>query len=67
MLFGVCWNEDYLDLEFDINWFGCIFVFGGFLNEFVVILENQCLVGIYNFYNLIDIQVFGMLLVNIIG
>lgn len=48
MLFGVCWNEDYSDFNLDINCFGCIFVIGGFLNEFVVMLICEFELGIFN-------------------
>lgn len=55
MSFGVGFNEDYCDFNFDINCFGRVFVLGFLYESFVFFLKNERKFGIYNYYVSIDI------------
>ncbi|WP_299973292.1 serine hydrolase [uncultured Pseudoteredinibacter sp.] len=59
---GVAFNEDYADLNSDINRFGRILALGGSFDEFAASLENEVKPGTRRLYVSIDTQVLGMIL-----
>ncbi|MCV6623172.1 MAG: beta-lactamase family protein [Cellvibrionaceae bacterium] len=59
---GVAFNEDYADLNSDINRFGRILALGGSFDEFAASLENEVTPGTRRLYVSIDTQVLGMIL-----
>lgn len=64
---GAAWNEDYSDINSDINQFGKIMALGGSFNEFAATLKTDKTPGTNNHYNSTDTQVLGMLLTNATG
>ncbi|MBB6522448.1 serine hydrolase domain-containing protein [Pseudoteredinibacter isoporae] len=59
---GVKFNEDYADLNSDINRFGRILALGGSFDDFSASLENEVPAGTRRLYVSIDTQVLGMIL-----
>lgn len=59
---GVAFNEDYADLNSDINRFGRILALGGSFDKFAASLENDVKPGTRRLYVSIDTQVLGMIL-----
>ncbi|GAA6153485.1 serine hydrolase domain-containing protein [Pseudoteredinibacter isoporae] len=59
---GVKFNEDYADLNSDINRFGRILALGGSFDDFAASLENEVSPGTRRLYVSIDTQVLGMIL-----
>lgn len=64
---GARWDEDYSDPESDIMRFGRAWGSGGSLNEFTATLVREREPGTYNYYNSMDTQALGMLLVAATG
>ena len=64
---GARWDEDYSDPESDIMRFGRAWGSGGSLDEFTATLVREREPGTYNYYNSMDTQALGMLLVAVTG
>lgn len=64
---GARWDEDYSDPESDIMRFIYAFGSGGSLNDFTATLVREHEPGTYNYYNSMDTQALGMLLVAATG
>lgn len=64
---GARWNEDYSDPDSDIMRFAEVFGNGGSFNEFTATLERAREPGTFNYYNSMDTQALGMLLVAATG
>jgi hypothetical protein len=64
---GARWDEDYSDPESDIMRFIYAFGTGGSLNDFTATLVREHEPGTYNYYNSMDTQALGMLLVATTG
>ncbi len=64
---GARWDEDYSDPESDIMRFARAWGSGGSLNEFTATLVREREPGTYNYYNSMDTQALGMLLVAATG
>ena len=64
---GARWSEDYSDPESDIMRFAKVFGGGGSFDEFTATLVRERDPGTYNYYNSMDTQALGMLLVAATG
>lgn len=64
---GVKFNEDYADLNSDINRFGRILALGGSFDDFAASLKNEVPPGTRRLYVSIDTQVLGMILREVTG
>ena len=64
---GARWNEDYSDINSDINRLGRIIALGGALDDFVADIERAQPPGTQLRYNSADTQVLGMLLTRATG
>lgn len=64
---GARWNEDYSDPDSDIMRFIQTFGSGASLNDFAASLVRARAPGTYNYYNSMDTQALGMLLVAATG
>lgn len=64
---GVAFNEDYADLNSDINRFGRILSLGGSFNKFAASLQREVEPGTRRLYVSIDTQVLGIILTHATG
>jgi CubicO group peptidase (beta-lactamase class C family) len=64
---GARWNEDYSDPNSDIMRYGQVWLTGASFDDFTASLVREHEPGTYNYYNSIDTQALGMLLVNTTG